>query len=266
MSQKISSIAKSSVLITAKRIYDDGTEVGSSVMSGFLWLHNNKPYVITNWHNVTGKNPETDENIGSFCPNQLIIELKYDLPTEEEGYHKVMGGVRNFDLYNRNLEKNWIEHPEGRKVDVVALPINLDLPEKSEPHYMNLQDYQKDWLPDVGDDCFIVGYPEGFSGPFKTSIWKRGSVATLPLLDYDEKPIFLLDTIGNKGLSGAAVIGRGNGIFDKSPGRQISGDAIIGTWYNFVGIYSGRLSDVGIGSQLGRVWKKSVIDEIFQNI
>ena len=204
-------------------------------------------------------------NIGSFCPNQFIVTLKYHMPTETEGLSNIIGRTRTVNLYNDSLEKIWLEHPEGKEVDVVAIPIDLGVPDEAIISYINKQNYELDWLPDVGDDCLIIGHPEGFSGPLDTPVWKRGSVASLPLLDYDDKPVFLLDTIGNRGLSGAAVVGRGTGIFDKNSGANLSSDAVIGTWFNFVGIYAGRISDSGIGSQLGRVWKRSVIDEIFEH-
>ena len=265
MEQKIDGITRSSIMIEATRVHEDKTEVGSAVMSGFLWKHKDESFVITNWHNVTGINPDTNEYIGSFTPNQFTITIKYHLPSETKGLNDVMGGKRKLNLYENDDKHIWLEHHKGKAVDVVAIPIDLKLPDKAIISYINDQDYELNWLPDVGDECFIIGHPEGFSGPLETPVWKRGSVATLPLLDYDNKPVFLVDTIGNKGLSGAAVIGRGKGIFDSNPGKRLSPDAIFGSWSNFIGVYAGRISKTGIGSQLGRVWKKSVIDEIFKH-
>ncbi|MEC7769813.1 MAG: hypothetical protein VX798_01430 [Bacteroidota bacterium] len=266
MKQKINNITLSSVAIIAKRISEDGAEFGPSFMSGCLWTHKDNTYLITNWHNVTGKHPETDENIGSFSPNKFFIRLKYLIPKEEKGLNNVMEATREIDLYDENLKPNWIEHPKGNQVDVVAIHLNLELKEGGILNHINDQDYVKDWFPEVGNDCFIVGYPEGISGPWNTPIWKRGSVASLPLLDYDKKPVFLLDTIGNSGLSGSPVIGNGNGIFEKDSTKTITNKTIIGSWQNFVGIYAGRLSSTGIGSQLGRVWKSHLVDEIMNNI
>ncbi|GAL82659.1 hypothetical protein JCM19274_2938 [Algibacter lectus] len=264
MGQKINNITLSSVSITAKRLYEDGTEAGKSFMSGCFWYHNEKTYLITNWHNVTGKNPETDENIGSFSPpNIFLLKFKYLIP-QEEGMNKVMEAIRSINLFNENLEPFWIEHPTGRKVDIVAIPLDLELPNEAIINHINNQDYIKDWFPEIGNDCFIIGFPEGISGPWNTPIWKRGSVATLPLLDYDDKPVFLLDTIGNSGLSGSPVIGSGNGVYKKDNKKEITLDTIFGSWNNFVGIYAGRISKTGIGSQLGRVWKSYLINEILE--
>ena len=266
MKQKVNNITLSSVAMIAKRIFEDGTEVGPSFMSGCLWYHNNKTYLITNWHNVTGNHPETGENIGGFCPNKFFIRFKYLIPKEEKGMNNIMEAIREIDLFDENLNPNWIEHSAGKQVDIVAIPLNLELQEGVIIKHINDQDYVDDWFPEVGDDCFIIGYPEGISGPWNTPIWKRGSVASLPLLDYDEKPVFLLDTIGNSGLSGSPVIGNGNGIFEKDNTKTITANSIIGSWKNFVGIYAGRLSETGIGSQLGRVWKSHLIDEIMNNV
>jgi len=266
MRQKINNITLSSVSITAKRIFEDGTEVGTSFMSGCFWYHEDKTYLITSWHNVTGKNPETDENIGGFCPNKFFLKFKYLIPKEEQGVNDVLEAKREIDLFNENLEPFWIEHPTGKQVDIVAIPLNIKLPKEAIINHINDQDYVKDWFPKIGNDCFIIGFPEGISGPLNTPIWKRGSVATPPLLDYDDKPVFLLDTIGNSGLSGAPVIGNGNGVFEKNNKKKITANTIIGSWNNFVGIYAGRLSKTGIGSQLGRVWKSHLISEILENV
>ncbi len=262
--QIFDAITLSSVYLTGKRIQHDGTEAGYSYMSGSLWEHECRQYIITNWHNVTGKNPETDEYIGSFTPTHFTINFKYVVPAEKSGKRNIMQATREVELYNDDGNKNWIEHPSGQEVDVVAIPVDLELPKEAQVKFINKQDYEDHWFPTMGDDCFIIGYPETFSGPGQTPIWKRGSVASLPLLNFDDKPVFLLDTIGNKGLSGAPVIGRGTGILSK--GKVVALDTITGTWENFVGIYSGRLGDTGIESQLGRIWKKEVIDEIFRNI
>jgi len=82
-------------------------------------------------------------------------------------------------------------------------------------------------------------------------------------LNYDDSPVFLVDTIGNKGLSGSPVVAMASGIF--SPGENFGDDSVIGSWKKFIGVYAGRVGEDGIWSQLGRVWKAEVIDELFLN-
>jgi hypothetical protein len=61
-------------------------------------------------------------------------------------------------------------------------------------------------------------------------------------------------------MSGSPVIAGHDGFYGK--GGKITDGAIFGTVESFLGIYSGRFGRDELGAQLGRVWKKSVIEEI----
>lgn len=253
-------ISVCAVKITAFRRYKDGSTDGDAVMSGFLWRSHGETYLITNWHNVTGQNSETKEYIGGFAPSHFSCQ--YRAVNKDEGYSNT--GIVEISLFDDDNNPRWIEHSKGSSVDVVAIPFNDDLPETYEFIALNEQDLETDWLPRVGDDSFIVGFPEGMTGPLATPIWKRGSLATEPKLDHEKKPMFLIDTIANKGLSGSSVIGRSSGLLTKGNSAiGFTNQSKIGTWENFIGIYSGRVSKEGVGSQLGRVWKATVLNDIF---
>lgn len=259
----VHSVSLCAVKMTAFRRFDNGTESGKAVMSGFLWRHGGNPFLVTNWHNVTGINPNTEIPMGDFTPTHFSCEFKCEVIERGTG----RAGTKELSLFDADGNSQWIEHPDGRLVDVVAIPFQYELPENHQFKFINEQDYEVEWHPRIGDDGFIVGFPEGFSGLHTTPIWKRGSVATEPSLNHQDRPMFLLDTIGNAGLSGSPVIGRGSGVFNKGEnGDGWTGTQVIGTWENFIGIYSGRMSSEGIGSQLGRVWKASVLEEIFHTI
>lgn len=247
------------IRITATRKYPDGTTTGTAVMTGFFWRTDSGTFLVTNWHNVTGLNPSTNSANGSFSPTHFECEC---ICKSEDANRTVLKSF-TLPLYDMNETPLWKEHPRGRDVDVVLLPINREAFDNVVPWALNEQDFEEVWSPRVGDEGFIVGYPEGMSGALATPIWKRGSIASEPGLNFEEKPMFLFDTIGNRGLSGSPVIGRDKGIL-KVDGSAVGASLsdIIGTWEKFIGIYAGRLSDEGIGSQLGRVWHASVIMEI----
>lgn len=63
-------------------------------------------------------------------------------------------------------------------------------------------------VTNVGDDCFILGYPlrnyEGLMLP----IWKRGSLASETPLGLEGRPIFLVDAATTAGMSGSPIIRR----------------------------------------------------------
>ena len=252
-------ISLCAVKMTAYRQFQDGTRTGCAKMSGFLWRKDGNTFLITNWHNVTGCNPVTEAPMSNFIPTHFSCEFRSQ-QIDGGGSGVLSQEISIFDDEDNPI---WIEHPSGRLVDVVAIPLACELPDGYQLDVINERDFEKTWQPRIGDDGFIVGYPEGISGPNSTPIWKRGSVATEPSLNYQEQPVFLMDTIGNKGLSGSPVIGRGSGVYKKDQnGGALALTDIIGTWENFIGIYAGRVAEQGIGSQLGRVWKESVIEEI----
>lgn len=257
-------ISLSSVKLITKRVYEDGGLGGTASSSAFWWRHGGTPYIVTNWHCLTGRNPQTDQPLGSFLPNRLEYSFKYRINDPDIDGVTIFSGSRELHFPEEGGQL-WYEHRRGRSVDVVVLPVETRLTEAAEICCINDADFQTTYAPKIGDDCYIVGHPEGFSGALESPIWKRGSVASLPGLDFEGSPVFLIDTVGNRGLSGSPVIVRKSGVYDPTPGPALSLQGIVGEWENFIGIYAGRMSDSGIGSQLGRIWKAEVIQEIIEN-
>jgi len=52
--------------------------------TAFLYRHSEKVYLITNWHNVTGREPVSYKPKHSLCavPDELVIAIPYDTKTE----------------------------------------------------------------------------------------------------------------------------------------------------------------------------------------
>jgi hypothetical protein len=251
----INAISSSVSKLTMTRLTHDGNSVGSAIGTGFLWEETSGLYLITNWHNVTGVNPDTNKMLSQFFPN-LIFATVFCEADNRPG----MIGAKTIrvPLYDAEVPL-WLEHPEGRAVDCIAIPIALpeSLKVKSVP--MNRHNFERLLKPAVGMDCFIIGYPEGLMGAGHTPIWKRASIASEPNLDHDKRPLLLVDTASRPGMSGSPVLMRHHGLF--APTDDLM-NASIGMSENFLGIYSGRLGDDGLGLQLGRIWKGHVIDEI----
>ncbi len=228
--------------------------------TAFVYDKNDKHYLITNWHCMTGINPITKEPISNHAgiPDELNILLRV---REDNGLR--------WKSFNINLYKEdkaiWLVHPIYKeKVDVVAIEIQMDV--KTEVILKPINSIVFDTLKmDVADDIFILGYPFELKGIGQLPIWKKGSIATEPDLDYEELPKILVDTASRPGMSGSPVIFRRTGIHNLSKGGGLTTNTIIGQIQGFVGIYSGRLrGDSPIDAQLGIVWKKQVIDEIIE--
>lgn len=221
-----------------------------------------RPYLITNWHVVSGRDPRTDkptDKTTAAIPNKLVI------------HHNKMGQrgdkiVITEYLYagsDEQLDKPfWIEHPAlGKEVDVVALELtHLDDVELLPYDITNTRaEYE---TPAIGpaDSVSVIGYPFGITGGESFAVWVSGSVASEPAADYDKKPMFLIDCRARPGQSGSPVIAYtpAGGSFRNNGALAISGDEIT----HFLGIYSGRVNEK---SDLGMVWKACVIEDILKD-
>jgi hypothetical protein len=157
----------------------------------------------------------------------------------------------------------WYEHSTRQNVDVVAINIDVSQVENFANTSINTIKQENRLPPYPGMDCYVLGYPEGMIGPGRSPIWKRGSIATEPRYDFREKPGFLIDSATRNGMSGSPVIARHSGIFNPGGSRMpLAPNAVIGTAFKFIGIYSGRLGDDPLEVQLGMVWRADVLQDI----
>ncbi len=221
--------------------------------TAFVWASDDDFFLITNWHNVAGRNPFTGKHLSksSAEPNKIRAWLNL-----ESG----LGDKASFDLhiYSENGEPLWRVSPKhGEKVDVVALPLTPPAGVNMRP--INLMRHDQLALG-VGLDVFILGYPFGI-GPSGLPIWKRGSIAGEPQMLGADHPHMLIDTASRPGMSGSPVIRRSwtthtmeNGDVNMNPGSTAT---------RIVGVYSGRLNTVDpLDAQLGICWPIAFVEEI----
>lgn len=233
------------------------TNTRFSTATGFIFSYNDKYYLITNWHNVTNRNPLTGETVSmnhAGIPDVFCTCIRSNNSNGKSQLEEIF-------LYEdmEMTKPKWLVHPIYKeKVDVVA----IELETKSELLYspINKSDFDNNIPPEIGDDCFIIGYPFEDFRYLGLPIWKRASIATEPNVNEDQLPKILVDTATRPGLSGSPVIYQRTGIHKVKHG--ISNDSIIGRIRGFLGIYSGRIGKGEIHAQLGIVWKSEVIEEI----
>jgi hypothetical protein len=190
----------------------------------------------------------------AFTPDCVCFDVIAERAIGESIFER--GSFRvTHDLYDASENPRWIEHPRGgREVDVVALnvgPVINPLIEK--PHYRSFhlppnECPSTDFSPQVGDDAFVIGFPERIDGGAGLPIFKRASIASEPDVDLDHQPKLLIDTATRHGMSGSPVI-----VAQQYPLAKV---------YRFLGIYGARIGDDTMGVQLGVVWKASVITDI----
>lgn len=247
----IDQLSLASILIV---VQFNGTKLGSA--TGFILGYKNKHYLITNWHVVSGRNPITNKPLSiktSAIPNSIYVWFNY--PKVATNYAWI--GYKE-DLFDENGNKKWLEHPDGQSVDVVAFPIEA----KNDATFMayTLEMQNTPLLVSPSDPVSIIGFPSGKTSTGVFPIWKTGHIASELELDYDQKPIFLIDATTKEGMSGSPVVAKRNGMFQTTPGQFVIGQQAT----KFLGVYSGRdvLEDK---TEIGLVWKPKVIEEILNS-
>lgn len=208
------------------------------------------PYLITNRHNVTGR----DSN------NQPLKQFSR-MPDALRIYHNRKGQLGSWvavdePLYSGPGQPRWLEHPtHGRNVDVVALQLTRTDDVALYPHDPGAIRRTNAATP-VTTDLNIVGFPFGLTGGGMLGVWSRGTIATEPEIDFNNLPLMLIDSRTRQGQSGSPVIYRASGSMVTKDGGSTM---FAGTVSFLVGVYSGRVSEE---SDLGLVWKASVIEEV----
>ena len=225
------------------------------IATGFLWLHDDTYFLITNWHVITGLNPKTGQPIDKLSATPDLLKVWFTLKDNLGIWEPIE--IPLFDTQNRPL---WKEHKTFRKsVDVVG--INLNLPDRFKVIPINSVSFD-DFRVEISQDVFIIGFPRGISGAGKFPIWKRGSIASEPEIDLDNLPKILIDSMTREGMSGSPVIVQFVGYYGDDP-LQLKATDWFGMGRRFLGIYSGRLPGQDeFEAHLGIVWKSSIIEEI----
>jgi hypothetical protein len=222
--------------------------------TAFTWQHQDSHFLITNWHNVSGRDPNTEKHLSDTAAEPNILCGFFNSKNKNVGDKHCI----EIQIRKEVNEVTWYVHPVlKRKVDVVAIPLIGDT--SAITFYPINRMGSADLVAKIGMDVFVLGYP---FGPGKTGlpVWKRGSLASEPDLVPDVNNYLLVDTASRPGMSGSPVILRsfgthvtqGNNLF-MSPGPA----------NKLIGVYSGRLhTQDPLDAQIGMVWPAIYIQQI----
>ena len=237
-------------------------EISLATGTCFFVKRAQKIFLVTNWHIVSGKHADTKELLEKetgAIPNKLRIFVPRNNSDGTMQYGD--DSYIDIDLYDEYGAPLWYEKCiHERMVDVALIPMkDVDF------CYLAIDDAEEPFNErvhvEIASEIYIIGFPFAKDTGY-IPIWKRGSIASEPLIDMDGMPYFYADTATKKGMSGSPVI-----YYKDRPIVMVDNDKgkFSRHWTKFIGIYSGRIganSDVRNDAQLGRIWKASVIDEI----
>lgn len=230
----------------------DGHQLATG--TGFIAPSAKGPVLVTNRHNVTGRDPRTNKPLHpeGGIPNEVVI------------VHNRKGNLGQWVLKTEKLIQNetplWYVHPAlGERADFVALKLT-DLSDVDLYHY-DPSAPGPNMAVGPADSVSVVGFPFGKTVGGFLPVWATGFVTSEPSIDFDHLPIFLIDCRTRQGQSGSPVLAyRSAGMTAMEDG---SSAAFSGPVYKFLGIYSGRIN---AESDIGMVWKASAILELLEEI
>lgn len=242
---------------------------GQSLSTGscFFWSSDGRTYLLTNWHNLSGRNPFTGQPMSETggVPDRIrFMAYKPVSGPDTHGYFQLEYVPVEVKLCEPDLtEPKWFEHPSfGRRVDVAALDVT-DTVQGLQIDHANTLESDAVLEPTASQDVFVVGFPFGLIANAPAPVWKRGSIAIDPTFDPDGLPKMLVDTATREGMSGSLVIARHIIVGRQYPTKDgtMSQPVLYSKLDLVVGVYSGRHYPDLEKAQLGIVWKRSTIEE-----
>lgn len=251
--------------LTSVKVYLGFHRLCLATGTAFVYAQNDHRYLVTNWHNVTGRNSLTHKTLSTQAsiPNRLVAVCPIYHDGDRTSPQAVLfWEVINVPLYEDDGSPSWYEHPShGSLVDVAAIPIGAPSPRSALICVNDQRVTFANQAVGAGTDAFVLGYPHGLSGGAKLPIWKRGSIASEPQADIDGLPKVLIDASTRRGMSGPPVFAHVEGL-SFPVGSTNLGDGILGSTFQFMGCYSGSLGREPFEAQLGVLWKEQAIIEI----
>ncbi len=245
-------IAEPSVKSLLLQMRFNGQVLGTG--TGFVANAPRGPVLVTNRHNVTGRNQETGQPLSPTggVPNEVVIM---------HNRANLLGQwvARTEPLHGNNGQPLWIEHAGlGARADFVALPLTQLNDVQLYPYTLGVGDPAILIAP--AEVVSVVGFPFGLTAGGCLAVWATGFVATDHDIDYAALPVFLIDCRSRQGQSGSAVIAhRTGGAVATEQGVMVGA----GVMTRFLGIYSGRIN---AESDLGFVWKAAAVHQLVSGI
>jgi hypothetical protein len=257
-----------------------------STGTAFFFQNKEEHFLITNWHNLSGRHFLTDKLLSSEKRRPTFIEAKFATKIDTNNSFTTI--AKRIEIY-KDLKPLWLEHPVlGSKCDVVAIKMNRPSTIAKNMHFAS-NIISKIKIPvKPGNTVFVIGFPKSLSVAFGLPIWKSGYIASEPfynvtisgkiskvggLMNGTNLPAFFVDTQTREGMSGSPVFANYIGNWNTNrpyeelhpdrPDFWESKEIVLGeNRHEFVGCYSGRIGKQEEGAALGLCWTKATIEEI----
>jgi hypothetical protein len=224
-------------------------------------------FLVTNYHMLTGRDPlEAKPPRG----DSITIQLHKTGDTTSE-----VREVR-LPLFTTEGQPVWVVSESTPEADLGIIPLP-----SAGLGGCNISCISSEWATESRlkvrptSNVTLIGYPCGYYDTKNAlPIWKTGTVASEPDIDFEGKPYFLVDVSAFPGMSGAPVCAIAYGTYETEAGNVVVGGA-----RRFLGVFASMMvqrehryleeleyaTKPGIVMQqsldLGRVWKAKLLLE-----
>jgi hypothetical protein len=262
---------------TKVELYFNETYITSA--TGFIYRYAKTYAMVTNWHVLTGINPNTGANIDPNGARPNRIKFYLNIFTDIFGQFEVKPYAADLIIDGQPI---WYQLPHGKMpIDIALIELEAIIDDFAQIRErighlqggqmlvhvdeQNIPKFAFHAYPRIGAEVFILGFPKGI-GQGSFPIWKRGSIATEPLHNVTTggaktgAPVILVDAITRDGMSGSPVLYFGSEVMGEfGPSTADTGMSRV------VGVYAGRegVTAEENSMSLGRVWKVEVLDALF---
>jgi len=226
-------------------------------------------FLVTNYHVVTGRAPLSTQPRAGDRIRFVLHEDRADLTKARE---------IELPLYDEHNEPVWVASETYPAADIVLVPLPVDVYRGLGPLVFTEAHTRADIKIRPTSGATLLGYPYGFyDQKHFLPVWKTGHVASEPNVDFEGRPVFLVDVSAFPGMSGSPVLAVANGVYETEDGALRSGRL-----WRLLGIFSSvpvvrdpravdrsafpsdaRAAETSL--QLGYVWKAALIADLARN-
>lgn len=229
-------------------------------------------FLVTNYHVLTGSAPSDKK-----APIGDNVSFQFHESAEETGNVKTV----RFPLFTRSGKPVWIASASFPEADLAVIPVVGNAYKDSKVSCISADWAKSQMLLRPTTNVTLVGYPYGF---FDTAnalpIWKTGTIASEPAVDFEKKPLLLIDVAAFPGMSGSPVFAIASGMYELADGSAVTAGAV----REFLGVYASMqmvgknkfLEQLTHGAQygirdmeslqIGHVWKAKLVLETIKSV
>jgi hypothetical protein len=140
------------------------------------------------------------------------IAFQFHLSDTETGKVKTI----RFPLFAKNGKPVWIQSTSYPEADLAVMPLATSLYQHCKIYCISAEWAKGNLRVRPTTQVTLVGYPYGYYDKKNAlPIWKTGSVASEPEVNFGGKPLFLVDVSAFPGMSGSPVFAISYGIMKR---------------------------------------------------